>query len=279
MKLFGQFLIEQGYITKEDYVRAMVFQANALPALPSVINQLKLLTIDQQVEIFDHQSTHLKTYQLACIELGYWDEAVFDHAVIRFFLNHVRSLGDILLELGCLTSASLSEVLAKYVELGDYKPASEPKEIPKATSGEHKHSMTEQTGPSKDPFVLSQFEKKVCFLYCRHFNDQHYEALLRLSSHISQEELTHARRDLTAIRTASTLIRADKSHLLLDSLLKIIEHGITPSLDSPSIKHTVNLLWELREGLSAGIPEALALQNKELLNQVNDALASLSKIG
>ncbi len=279
MKLFGQFLIEQGYITKEDYVRAMVVQANSLPALPSVINELNLLTIDQQVEVFDHQSTHLKNYQLACAELGYWDEAVFDHAVIRYFLNRVRSLGDILLELGCITSASLTEVLAKYVELGDYKPSSEPKEIPKATSGDHSHTTSVQTAPSNDPFVLSQFEKKVCFLYCRHFNEQHYEALLRLSSTISEQALIDARRDLSAIRTASTLVRADKSHLLLDGLLKVIEHGITPSLNHPSIKHTVNLLWELREGLSAGIPEALALQNKELLNQVNDALASLSKIG
>jgi hypothetical protein len=279
MKLFGQFLIEQGWITKGNYVKAMVTQANALPALPAAMNELGLLTVDQQVEVFDHQSTHLKDYRVACIELGYWDEEAFEHTLIRHYLSRARSLGDILLEQGCLTTEQLSDALAKYVELGDFKPVSAPPEIPKASKIECRLKPGPDVELEDDPFAFSSAEKTVCYLYCRFFNESRLQSIRRLSSDLNEDALKAARRDLTAIRTAALMIRADKSRLLIDALLRVTPNVSSHNGQDQRITHAINLLWELREGFSAGIPEALALQNKEFLNQANDTLASLSKIG
>lgn len=117
--LFGEYLISNGLISPEQYVNAMIIQANELPSLPSAINDLKLLTVEQQLKVFNYQSSHLKDYRLSCVELGLWDETVFEHALIRYFLSRIRDLGDVLISEKYLTPNQLAEVHLAYSKMDE----------------------------------------------------------------------------------------------------------------------------------------------------------------
>jgi hypothetical protein len=117
--LFGEYLISMGLISSEQYVNAMIIQANELPSLPAAVNDLKLLTVEDQLRVFNYQSSHLMDYRLSCVELGLWDETVFEHALIRYFLSRIRAIGDILISEKFLTPIQLAEVHLAYSQLDE----------------------------------------------------------------------------------------------------------------------------------------------------------------
>lgn len=275
MKLFGQFLVDQGLITKDDFLKAMITQANELPSLPSAIHDLKLLTLDQQMQAFDYQSTHLKDYRVACIELGLWDEAYFEHALIRFYLSRLQPLGEILVREGCLTASQLADALAKYVEIIDYQNTEASPLISKVESPAPQPRIERGTSDTFSPA-----EKTLCYLYCRHFSDARFAKLLELAENPSEDLKASAKRDLTAIRTAASLIRADRSKELIEKIQRASETPERVLPNDMAIDQAIRVLWELRECFSAGMTEAAALQSNPSLNdRLQESLSALLRIG
>lgn len=183
-------------------------------------------------------------------------------------MKRLQSLGEILVGQGRLTSEALSEAVAKFLAEGDF------------SDSQKAATRSQLEGPSPRPVDdfdnFSPAEKTLCYLYCRHFNESRYASFLELSENSSRETLARASKDLTAIRTATTLIRATRSKELIEKLQSALENSTAGLQKDMAIDKGIRLLWELRECFSVGIPESLALrQDASLLNRMNETIKSL----
>jgi len=275
MKLFGQFLIDKGMISKEDFVLAMIAQAETLPSLPLAIHDLKIFDIDQQVAIFTYQACHFKEYRAACVEMGVWDEAAIEYPLGRFFLSRVRPLGEILVEQGKITIDQLSYLLEQYVELDDKDFAPIP-HLVKAPPGltlvkKEMQSFSDIAVKKINLPAADANEKRLYFLYCRSFNEQTLVRLKKLYAQPSEAERTALRQELNRIRHAALFIFAFKSAQLLETFLKLIDGpGPLDASKASLVEQAFNLLWTLREGLLEGSPELLTLSTDGLDSKVDE---------
>ncbi len=273
MKLFGEFLIDEGMITKKDFVDAMIIQAEALPSLPLAVHELKIFDIDTQLAIFTYQATHFKEYRAACVEMGIWDEATMEHPLGRFFLSRLTPLGEILVEQGRMTITQLSRALEKYIELGDSVYGPSPIKHPPGLTLVKKtaQAFVDINVKRTNLRPTSNEEKRLYFLYCRSFNEQTLFRLKSLYQKPTEAERQALKSELSMIRHAALFVLAFKSAQLLETFLRLTDPS---EVFDPSkvnlIDQAFNLLWILREGLLEGHPEIATLATNAMDSRVDE---------
>lgn len=281
MRLFGQFLIDEGLISKEDFVAGMIIQAEALPSLPFAIHELKLFDLDVQVSIFAYQANHFKEYRAACVEMGIWDEANVEHPLGRFFLSRLKPLGKILVEQGLLTLEQLSSALEKYVALSDQLEAEDDKKpAPNLTLVQkNAQSFADIKVRKHNPPAPSSAEKRLYDLYCQSFNEAMVDRLRGYLDDPSSAIRGRLIQELHAARHAASFILAFKSAELLSRLIAVCEDDKPFSASEKAlINQGINLAWVLREGLREGHPELLTLGSNALDSRIDELGFILSKL-
>ncbi len=281
MKLFGQFLIEEGLISKDKLVDAMVAQAETWPSLPLAVYELKLYTVDQQLDIFAYQATHFKEYRAACVEMGIWNEARNEHALTRFFLSRMRPLGDMLLEKGYLTVDQLTKALARYVEQTDgasSAPAAAAASAPKTEAAARTKSPQSSNRSGLEP---SFADRRLFYLYCRHFNEKRYRCFEASSRELDEKAAASLRDELPPLRHAAAFIGANASAGLFERLEAALGHW--PAPPPPELRAAVEegfrILWRLREEIAGGTTEKAALAALGLEPKVAEINTALARIG
>lgn len=281
MKLFGQFLIDEKLITKEDFVAAMIIRAEVLPSLPLAVHELKLFSIDVQVDIFAYQATHFKEYRSACVEMGIWDEANVDHPLGRFFLSRLKPLGEILVEQGLITLKQLAVVLERYVALEDQIYSPDPaKPTPSITLVKKSdQSFSDVHVKKHNVRNPADSERRLYNLYCLTVNEGFVLRLKAYFNDPSDALKMRIVRDLRAATHSATFINAFKSHELLTILMNLSSIPKTfDGSDKGLVEQGINLIWVLREGLRQGSLELTTLGSNALDSRVSELCYILSKM-
>jgi hypothetical protein len=282
MKLFGQFLIETALISKEDFVAAMIIQAESLPSLPLAVHELKLFNIDHQVAIFAYQASHFKEYRVAAVEMGLWDAANVEHALGRFFLSRLKPLGEILVEQGSMTLTQLSNALEQYVALGDevYEP-DKLKPAPTLRVVKPGDQTFADLNVRKIKIPLATINDRSLFaLYCSRFDEAFKSRVLKFLRHPDVADRDRILTTLRALKYAANFIMAFKSVLLLESLSLAIDHKMPrEGADQALVERALVYLWTLRAGLYSGEHEMVTLSVASLDSRIEELCFIISKMG
>lgn len=196
-RLFGNFLVEQGYITQEQLLTAIVHQLKVTPSTAEVVFEKKLLGIPEQLLIFEIQQRKGLDYRSAAKEANLWGDSLFES--VSSIIQKMRPpLGEVLTELQFIAAEMLAEALNSYVEnfgsstLEGQPIPSEPKQAPvlnSTLSVEYHQNINEKILPALRD-VVSGFQNES-------LSRDEYDKLLR-----------KATSELTALKAAATFLGA-----------------------------------------------------------------------
>lgn len=113
--LLGEFLIQKGAIDESSYIKAKLVQAERMSSLPQAIYTLSLLDDRQMLEVFNHQTRRHLDFKDSCKELNLWSEE-FEAALLKFYFNDLIPIGEILVELKCITESQLQIHMVEYTK-------------------------------------------------------------------------------------------------------------------------------------------------------------------
>lgn len=254
-KLFGEYLVQKGLITKDQLLAALIEQIQRQPSLAQIVFDAKLLTMDQQFDVIRHQGLHACDYQQACQSLGLWN-ASLSAAVVGQTLASRAPLGQILAEKGLIAVQDLTKALDDYFgDLGNTQTVA--------------HAQI--TGPESS-VILDEIQKDLSFatvdrLLVKEFADvfsferkQKIESgLLSLKGDLAQLDVRKALHvysgDIHSVKGAARFVRAalieKLCHAMEQVLLSAANGHCKMTLDElrDVMIPCLDLLWRLRTGL------------------------------
>lgn len=113
---FGEFLVENNYITPEDLARAVVTHAERNPKLGILAQQQHLLTYEKICAIMEYQRRRKVRFGQAAVELGFLSDPEVEDLLEKQAASS-RKLGEILVELAILDSPTLDRYWDEYNQL------------------------------------------------------------------------------------------------------------------------------------------------------------------
>lgn len=112
-KLFGEYLVEKKLISSAQLLEILMDQLAALPTLPELLHQKRLMSDDDLLRALSHQSSSDTDFKGACTALGLWTPSL--QASIASHLLEIRiPIGQLLVQKGHLTLATLTKALDEY---------------------------------------------------------------------------------------------------------------------------------------------------------------------
>lgn len=119
MKLFGEFLVDQGLVSEEDVVGALMEQISSVPCIAELTFSLKLIAPKDIFKILKYQVEHQAEFRQACIEMKLWNDNI--QSQIDEKLKQVRMpIGQVLLKQGKVDISALTKALDSYImEVGN----------------------------------------------------------------------------------------------------------------------------------------------------------------
>lgn len=131
MKLFGSYLVEIGLVDQATLLAALVRQLEVVPSVAEIVHEGKLLSVRDQLKIFEHQWQTGAEYRRAALELGLWSGHL-DFEIKRALVEKRQPLGQVLVEAGKLSLEDLTSSLDEYV--ARHSAAKEPAKSTPASS-------------------------------------------------------------------------------------------------------------------------------------------------
>jgi HPt (histidine-containing phosphotransfer) domain-containing protein len=284
MKLFGQYLVDKGVISKSDLVRALIIQLENTPSVTSVILENDLLTTDQLYQIFQLQADHKSGFIEAARELGCWGTKIQEQ-VEKILSSKRKPIGEILVKLGATEISNISKALDEFLgELGS-APAPVAVAAPVETLETEVEDILSEIQAIEETIEAPVEESESglnsdVVTYCEKFSlDTFLEATSLLSFDqagvFTSERVKEAVELLHSLKGTARFAQLVRSEAVINSMenslntvLKVGVEKVTPplviKLESHS-KRNLDLLWNLREDISAGMSEAQSLESRNLV--------------
>ncbi len=284
MKLFGQYLVDKGVISKSDLVRALIIQLENTPSVTSVILENDLLTTDQLYQIFQLQADHKSGFIEAARELGCWGTKIQEQ-VEKILSSKRKPIGEILVKLGATEISNISKALDEFLgELGS-TPAPVAVSAPVETLETEVEDILSEIQAIEETIEVPAEESESglnsdVVTYCEKFSlDTFLEATSLLSFDqagvFTSERVKEAVELLHSLKGTARFAQLVRSEAVINSMenslntvLKVGVEKVTPplviKLESHS-KRNLDLLWNLREDISAGMSEAQSLESRNLV--------------
>jgi hypothetical protein len=114
-KLFGEFLVEKDLATTEQVLKAVITQLRSVSSTAEVIFDQEVLLPADQLRILAHQQTAGTDYRTSAATLGFWTTEL-STKVAELVQRKRRPLGEVLVDLGYLSSESLAHALDSYID-------------------------------------------------------------------------------------------------------------------------------------------------------------------
>ena len=276
MKLFGEYLVENGLVTKEVVIAALIKQAKSVPSLLEIVFEEKLLKADEILLILSLQVKESLEFKAAAEKLGFWNQDLND-LVFRKIRERRVPIGHILLSEGCLDLPNLTKAFDDFISI-HAKELTVKKDVPRAV----------------DPKPI-EIEKEIVAGYVELFDESKRSLIFDLMDKADNENLELLCRELHTIRGAARFVKAERSEnlaMVAESLFKYCKNKSVPGDETSkrafSIgKEIFQVLWELRNLLFSSSSEGdsnhiLTKKVAAFLDQAKEFLAgegALSKTG
>ncbi len=259
MKLLGKFLIDRGFISAEDYVGAMVHQAIKLPPLALAVHDLSLMSIEEQVRVFDYQVHHQMEYRVSAVQLGLWNEAEFHSKLIPYYFERLKSLGDILVEQKKMTLMQLSDALALYIQ------SEADGTMHEATLFETKKNSPRR--PAKTSYNAT--DTLYIRMFGEHFHEARYESILSSSPYDTLDSEVEMLNFLQNLQMLCAFIRADRTLEMFQSISSLIKNGKDCTQFSGLYTEAWKSMWLVRDRILGGETEdTIYAEMGESLNEL-----------
>ena len=76
MSTFPRFLIDQGIVSENDVLDALVTSLTSQPSLSSIVHDHKLIPVSDQICALEYQAKHNTTYRQSLVALGLWSDGL-----------------------------------------------------------------------------------------------------------------------------------------------------------------------------------------------------------
>lgn len=118
MKRFGDLVVEEGYATEEQVMKALAYQSQSEILLGRIMIDMGFITTEEKEKVFTYEKTPEganKKFGEICVELNLTSRDHVEKA-LAFQKKGKGFLGEIMLELGYLTEQQKDNLLKKQLE-------------------------------------------------------------------------------------------------------------------------------------------------------------------
>jgi len=287
VKFFGQYLLEQGKIIKEELLDALEFQKKVNAKLGTIALDAGYLTAEQVERIHSEQQRTDKLFGEIAIGLNYLTPEQLEELLI-IQKNERISLGDALIQKGYLTLSELEEVLKEFKRSQEVFIQKAKFGIVKSTHPEFTESFIDLTikflrrltdieveviashnNPEKiAPYIWNVYQNFFGDTVGFYMLSLHEKSFLQIASGIAQEKL----REIDDF--AKDGVKEFINTLVGNTAARLSQHGIKIDLKPPNIAPSVGLLQippEVIETVSVTLAASqYEMQMSLLYSAIND---------
>lgn len=269
---FGQYLIEKNAISKEQLIKALIYQLDNLPPLLSILYTNKIFNTDKLLEIVQYQIEEAR--DLPSVLLGHTLISKKDlQKVLTLHSRQRIPLGQILVKKNFLTISDAQKLLGDFLnKFDDILSQNHDNQQPQ-TQNDHKVSVT--VPDFSQYFENSPVEEGIIKDYLELF-DENKKDSLEMSvlswAKLFEENKTQGIKDslrtyyreLHTLKGTARFLKAHISEFMvhhLEELLSVIQQVVTgfkkeefDSSESIFLKG-IDILWELRNELESELSE------------------------
>ena len=258
-KLFGEFLIEQGLASVEQILAAVITQLRTVPSTAEVIFDHALLPNMDQLRILTHQQYAGTDFRTSAAAVGLWSGTLAEK-VAALARAKRRPIGEVLVELGCLSLETLAQALDSYVEAvaADGRPQGAlaiPTE--RLTAAQRVISPQDPLPAAISPWLTREFTANYAAVINpalnaakRQFDRSPLEPVSLASP------LRSAISELVALRAASSFLYATRSEGLLSEIIATLEMVLTSTeaghcstVDATGLRDIFDLTIQVFDGI------------------------------
>jgi len=123
MTLFGEFLVEKNIISREQLLKALVFQFKNIPTVAEIIYNHQLLKVDEMLLVFKKQVELQCSFIEAAKTLNYWNK-LLQNSIENKLTGHKTPLGEVLINLQIIDVEQMTKSLDEYLSMKNEKKES-----------------------------------------------------------------------------------------------------------------------------------------------------------
>lgn len=276
MKLFGEYLIDKGIISKGDLVKALIIQLESTPSVTEAVYKNGLRNTDEFFEIFQIQFKKKTGFIEAARELGLWDDKV-QSSVEKYIASTRIPLGEILVQTGLAEIETISHALDDFLAGVEVVPVATQEIIP---SDESKDNDFLSELASIENEVLNNPEpSNPHSAYFEYFTLDLFLELTSLLSFeqagtFSSERINEIINIFRTLKGSARFANLYKSEKLISSIetkfqavLKVGVEKMTPALMIKLENHSkryLDVLWSICEELQNNLNEDESIRTRNL---------------
>lgn len=266
-KLFGEYLVEKGHLTKSSLLEALVQQIKTIPSITEVIFNEKLMDHEKHLQILLQQHQKKIGFIEAAKQLNLWSDELHSE-VDKYITQKKIPLGEILVKSGTITLDVIAEALDIFLTETKFIPEEKQKQI--VASGNSTGNFNKDLSTYFEQFSLETYlELKI---------------LLTLSHHkpLSLAVITKAMDTLQIYKGTARFMELPKSEMIISGMLKNLEliSAQDPSLLSTEKIDTLEgyelnaleVLWQIREELENKKEEEMIIKEFNLTSIIDQIL-------
>ena len=251
-KLFGEYLVEKGYLSESALLTALIQQLKTIPSITELVFEKKIMHHDQILNILLLQHHKKSGFIESAKELNLWTSAIQNE--VENEISRVKiPLGEVLVRSGVVSLEVIAEALDCFLTETKLQPEGEKKSITDTCNESLRKEN--QIQASSESQIKTYFEQFTLEKYLE------LKVLLTLSHHnpLTQEVITKAMKNLQEYKNIVSLAILPKSELVIENMLKSLEELILrndTSLTPDEMTRIENyelsafeVLWQIREEL------------------------------
>ena len=251
---FGKYLLENGVVTSEQLVDAIIIQMESLPSVVKVIRKNKLLKHDEIIDLFSKSLNEGKNILELIAEMEILSQEQMSK-LIEDRCSEGRGLCEVLVNEGYASSMMLNEYVGRYFE------------------------SQEQTNKSNDDGVLG-FNVKGEFV--KIFDEELLELFKKDIKGIVAAEreqfLFDIMKNMTLLATVSGMGELGRTAELIQVWLDVLERtkGVSNKNHwievASGLRNMINLIWSVRECIAREGSEARLMGDKDWKIRYDDGI-------
>lgn len=268
-KLFGEYLVEKGHLSKSKLLGALIDQIKTIPSVAEIVYENSLMDHEVMLQVLLYQHCHKIGFIEAAKQLSFWTTEIHDQ-LDKIIMQKKVPLGEILVKSGTVSLDIIAEALDVFLTDTRFNSQQADKQ-PKASLVEKK--IAETAGVASGS-LITYFE---LFSLDRYLE---FKILLSLSEYrpLTQPVVSKAIGALRLCLETVRLVGLPKSEIIITAMLRLLEEIDVSNLEKISLENLVviegfelkslDVLWQIREELENKKDEDSIVKEFNLLSSI-----------
>lgn len=278
MNLFGEYLVEQKYISAADLLKLLVEQVRTAPSLMEVTFEAQLLEPEEILAVLSLQHNRGSDFKTACHDLGYWTPAL-EEKIQQELLRKKIPLGQLVMEAKLMSMQELVSALDKFMQENEKKSKTATVVEPSL----EKSSETKAVMPFTSLSDTGVLELQDLFSSdCKNILMEQLELLTSSPASPKEREVAGQRCmvEIHTLRGGAKFLRLNR----LEELLSVMEQALGKIKNKPSevqdwilLSDGVRVSWDLCTSVVANKSEEFFFNQSDLQQQYLETLNLLKR--